>query len=143
MPSRLAVTSTTDAEAALSDARYVVNQIRVGGLQARALDETFPRSFELPGEETVGPGGFANALRTIPVAMKYAQLIERVAPKATLLTFANPSSAKRRLSRVRTARARPGRVDAANRPNVRVGKAFGNVQPSGIMHALKEQRQRG
>ena len=79
-------------ESALLGADYVINQIRVGGLEARAFDETFPMEFGLPGEETVGPGGFANASRTIPVALDYARLIERICPSATLLTFVNPSS---------------------------------------------------
>ena len=88
----LAVSHTLDTEAALSGAAYVINQIRVGGLEARAFDETFPQELGLPGEETVGPGGFANASRTIPVVLEYARTMERVCPAATLLTFANPSS---------------------------------------------------
>ena len=90
--SNLQVSYATDARAALEGAELVINQIRVGGLQARAFDETFPRDYGLPGEETVGPGGFANALRTIPVVLEYARLIEEAAPKATLLTFTNPNS---------------------------------------------------
>ena len=88
----LSVSHTTDAKVALSGADYVINQIRVGGLEARAFDETFPQELGLPGEETVGPGGFANASRTIPVVLEYARTMERVCPAATLLTFANPSS---------------------------------------------------
>jgi len=88
----LAVSHTTDVESALSGADYVINQIRVGGLEARAFDESFPLELGLPGEETVGPGGFANASRTIPVVLEYARLMERICPEVTLLTFANPSS---------------------------------------------------
>jgi 6-phospho-beta-glucosidase len=90
--SLLSVAHSTDAEAALDGADYVINQIRVGGLKARAFDETFPHEFDLPGEETVGPGGFANASRTIPVVLEYVRLMQRVCPDATLLTFVNPSS---------------------------------------------------
>jgi len=86
------VSHTTDAGAALEGADYVINQIRVGGLQARAFDESFPRALGLPGEETVGAGGFANAVRTIPMVLDYCRLIEQRAPNALLLTFANPSS---------------------------------------------------
>ena len=100
------VSHTTDVETALSGADYAVNQIRVGGLKARAFDETFPMEMDLPGEETVGPGGFANASRTIPVVLQYARQIERICPAATLLSFANPSSlvqyAITRYTRVRT-----------------------------------------
>jgi 6-phospho-beta-glucosidase len=88
----LSVSASTDAAAALAGADYVINQIRVGGLEARAFDETFPHEFDLPGEETVGPGGFANASRTIPVVLEYVRLMERICPDATLLTFVNPSS---------------------------------------------------
>jgi 6-phospho-beta-glucosidase len=70
----------------------VLNQIRVGGYQARAFDESYPHDLGIPGEETVGPGGFANASRTIPAVLEYARLMERVCPQAILLTFANPSS---------------------------------------------------
>ncbi len=82
----------TCAETALEGAEIVLNQIRVGGLEARAFDESFPHELGLPGEETVGPGGFANASRTIPVVLEYARLVEQVCPRAILLTFANPSS---------------------------------------------------
>ena len=88
----LAITHSTDAEMALAGAEIVINQLRVGGLAARAFDESFSHDLGLPGEETVGPGGFANASRTIPVVLEYARIMERVCPNATLLTFANPSS---------------------------------------------------
>ncbi len=55
-----------DLDRVLDGADVVLIQMRVGGLDARVLDETFPRAFGLPGEETMGPGGFANALRTVP-----------------------------------------------------------------------------
>jgi 6-phospho-beta-glucosidase len=86
------ISTETDAAAALSGAEIVLNQIRVGGLEARAFDESFPQECGLPGEETVGPGGFANASRTIPVVLEYARMMERICPTATLLTFSNPSS---------------------------------------------------
>ena len=86
------VTAETDTAAALAGAEIVLNQIRVGGLEARTFDESFPHAIGLPGEETVGPGGFANASRTIPVVLEYARMIEKICPQATLLTFANPSS---------------------------------------------------
>jgi 6-phospho-beta-glucosidase len=86
------ISSETDAARALQGAEIILNQIRVGGLEARAFDESFPHAFGLPGEETVGPGGFANASRTIPVVLEYTRLIEQICPQAVLLTFANPSS---------------------------------------------------
>jgi 6-phospho-beta-glucosidase len=92
----LTVETTTDLEAALIGADYVLNQVRVGGLDARAYDETFPHRWGIPGEETVGPGGAANALRSVPVVLALARVLERVAPDALLLTFSNPSSVVQR-----------------------------------------------
>jgi 6-phospho-beta-glucosidase len=88
----LSVSHTVDLEAAFTGAAYVINQIRVGGLAARAFDESFPQELGLPGEETVGAGGFANTYRTIPVVLEYARLMERLCPAAMMLNFANPSS---------------------------------------------------
>ncbi len=80
----LTVERETEPEVALEGADLVLNQIRVGGLEARVFDESFPHSFGLPGEETVGPGGFANASRTIPVVLEYVRLCEHVCPDAKL-----------------------------------------------------------
>lgn len=88
----LGVTWTTNPDEAVEGAHYVLNQIRVGGMRGRAFDETFPRDFGIPGEETVGPGGFSNALRTIPVVLKHCRHLEQVAPQAILLNLTNPSS---------------------------------------------------
>src|SRR5258706_6397826 len=80
----LTVSETSDLTAALSGADYVINQVRVGGLAARAYDETFPITFDIPGEETVGPGGFANSLRTVPEVIRICHEIEKHAPDAML-----------------------------------------------------------
>jgi hypothetical protein len=49
------------------------------------------REFNLIGQETVGVGGFAKGLRTIPVALKLADVILKHAPQAQLLNFTNPA----------------------------------------------------
>ncbi len=90
--SDLHVSYTTAGEAALHGADYILSQVRVGGLEARTFDESFPRELGLPGEETVGPGGFSNALRTIPVALKLSELAKKLAPDALILNLTNPSS---------------------------------------------------
>jgi 6-phospho-beta-glucosidase len=82
----------TDSRRALEGAGHIVNQVRVGGLAARAFDETFPHDLGLAGEETVGAGGFANALRTVPVALRQAAEILEVAPGATVINLTNPAS---------------------------------------------------
>jgi len=83
---------STDIESSLSGMDYCINQIRVGGLEGRAFDETFPRQFGIPGEETVGPGGFTNSMRGIPLTIEICRMIEKHAPNATLLNLTNPSS---------------------------------------------------
>jgi 6-phospho-beta-glucosidase len=82
---------TTDREAALDGASYVIVQIRVGGQAARLVDETLPPRFGCVGQETTGPGGFAKALRTVPVVLDLAeQLEERGAPQPWIIDFTNP-----------------------------------------------------
>ena len=88
---RLAVSVTTTRRDALAGADVVLNQVRVGGLDARAFDETFPWGFGLPGEETMGPGGFANALRTVPALAAAWDDIAEVASEALVVNLTNPA----------------------------------------------------
>lgn len=85
------IETTLDRRAALRGAAFVVAQIRVGGLAARVSDERFPLKYGVLGQETVGPGGFANALRTIPVMLAIAADIAELCPDAWLINFTNPS----------------------------------------------------
>src|SRR5258707_3787357 len=55
------VLQTTDRDAAIDGADFVLVQLRVGGQQARLGDETLPPRFGLIGQETVGVGGVAKA----------------------------------------------------------------------------------
>jgi 6-phospho-beta-glucosidase len=80
-----------DRREGMAGATFVVSQIRVGGMAARERDEQLGREFGLIGQETVGVGGFANALRTIPVALDIAADLAEVSPGATLLNFTNPA----------------------------------------------------
>ncbi len=84
--------TTMDRKAALKEADFVCNQFRVGGLKARARDESIPMRYGAIGQETVGAGGFAKALRTIPVALEIARDLEEIAPSAWILNFTNPAS---------------------------------------------------
>lgn len=81
----------TNPEAAIEDADFVLLQLRVGGQAARLSDETLPRRFHLIGQETVGAGGFAKALRTVPVVLDLAELVGRRASRqAWIVDFTNP-----------------------------------------------------
>ncbi|NEA99593.1 6-phospho-beta-glucosidase [Streptomyces sp. SID13726] len=88
-PGRL--TTTTDLAEAVDGAAAVLVQLRVGGQAARLVDETLPNRFGLLGQETTGPGGFAKALRTVPVVLDIAEEVRRRArPGAWIVDFTNP-----------------------------------------------------
>ena len=80
-----------DLESAVYGTDFVVSQFRVGSQAARDRDEKLGREFGLIGQETVGVGGFAKALRTIPVALKIAETIRKSAPDAFFINFTNPA----------------------------------------------------
>ncbi len=85
------VLQTTDRDAAIDGADFVLVQLRVGGQRARLGDETMPPRFGLIGQETVGVGGFAKALRTVPVVLELAEAVaRRSAPGAWIVDFTNP-----------------------------------------------------
>ncbi len=83
--------TTTDLDEAIDGAAFVLVQLRVGGQHARFTDETFPHRFGIIGQETTGPGGFAKALRTVPVVLDLAEEVGRHgAPGAWIVDFTNP-----------------------------------------------------
>ncbi|MGI5459645.1 6-phospho-beta-glucosidase [Streptomyces sp. CA-249302] len=85
------LTTTTDLGEAVDGAAAVLVQLRVGGQAARLVDETLPGRFGLLGQETTGPGGFAKALRTVPVVLDIAEEVRRRAqPGAWIVDFTNP-----------------------------------------------------
>ncbi|HPO30519.1 MAG TPA: alpha-glucosidase/alpha-galactosidase [Candidatus Hydrogenedentes bacterium] len=84
---------SADAESALRDADYVINAIQVGGYEpATVRDFEIPKRFGLRQTigDTLGIGGIFRALRIIPVLLDYCRVLERVAPDALLLNYANP-----------------------------------------------------
>ncbi|MEB8285080.1 6-phospho-beta-glucosidase [Aeromonas veronii] len=85
------VETRLEREEALRDADYVCSQFRAGCLEARISDERISLKYGLIGQETNGLGGFANACRTIPIALQIAADMERLCPDAWLLNFTNPS----------------------------------------------------
>jgi 6-phospho-beta-glucosidase len=88
-PGRLVVTA--DQEEALEGASFVLLQLRVGGQAARFRDETLPPRFGTIGQETTGAGGFAKALRTVPIVLDIAEQVGRRAAKdAWIVDFTNP-----------------------------------------------------
>jgi 6-phospho-beta-glucosidase len=85
------VTAQIDRPAALEAADIVLNQIRPGGLEQRSADESFPHQFGLPGEETLGPGGFASAIRSVAALRPVWADVARCCPDALLINLTNPA----------------------------------------------------
>src|SRR5215472_3551498 len=85
------VSWTSDLDAAVDGAGAVLVQLRVGGQDTRHRDETWPLEFGCIGQETTGAGGFAKALRTVPVVLDVAARVrERAAADAWIIDFTNP-----------------------------------------------------
>ncbi|MGL6168163.1 MAG: 6-phospho-beta-glucosidase, partial [Fusobacteriaceae bacterium] len=82
---------TLNRKEALKDADFVTTQFRVGLLEARIRDEKIPLNYGMIGQETNGAGGFAKALRTIPVILDICQDMTELCPEAWLVNFTNPS----------------------------------------------------
>ncbi|MGX1546275.1 6-phospho-beta-glucosidase [Streptomyces adustus] len=91
VPDAPEVIATTDLDEALRGADFVFSAIRVGGLQGRADDERVALAHGVLGQETVGAGGIAYGLRTVPVAVDIARRVARLAPDAWVINFTNPA----------------------------------------------------
>ena len=86
-----ALERTGDLDRAVDGASFVLLQLRVGGQQARLGDETIPLRCGCIGQETTGAGGFAKAMRTVPVVLEIAERVaDRAAPGAWIVDFTNP-----------------------------------------------------
>lgn len=76
---------------AIEGADLVLTAFRPGGLEARHLDESIATRHGIVGQETAGPGGFAMALRSIPILMDIAKEVRAIAaPDAVILNYTNP-----------------------------------------------------
>src|SRR6516165_12839572 len=85
------LTWTTSLDDGLDGAGGVLLQLRVGGQAARQRDETWPLEYGCIGQETTGAGGFAKALRTVPVVLDIAERArQRALGSAWIIDFTNP-----------------------------------------------------
>ncbi len=80
----------TDVDRGVEGADAVVLLVRVGGSVARSHDERFPTLVGLVGDEGIGPGGMANAWRTVPVIEHIAGRIRVGAPDALVANMVAP-----------------------------------------------------
>jgi 6-phospho-beta-glucosidase len=82
---------TGDLDVAVEGAAFVLIQIRVGGQETRLHDETAPLACGCIGQETTGAGGFAKAMRTVPVVLEIAERVRALAAHdAWIVDFTNP-----------------------------------------------------
>lgn len=90
---RATVKAYLNAEDAFKDADFIVNAIQVGGYDPCTITD-----FEIPNKyglrqtigDTLGIGGIFRGLRTIPVMLEYAKIMENVCPDVWLLNYTNP-----------------------------------------------------
>ncbi len=85
------VALSQDRPSALKGSDFVLTQIRVGGQKGRHKDIKLGHAHGLIGQETTGVGGFAKALRTIPVMQEITKDIKDYCPDAWVVNFTNPS----------------------------------------------------
>jgi 6-phospho-beta-glucosidase len=90
MTEGVAVEACDSVTESVEGADFVFTSFRVGGIEARARNEAAALRQGLVGQETTGFAGCAMALGTIPEMVRYAREIERVAPNAWIVNFANP-----------------------------------------------------
>lgn len=122
-PLRLRV--ATKQEDAIEGASFVLNSVRVGGIETRARDERGAIACGYPGQETTGPAGIAMGQRTIPVAIEQADLVARLAPESWLINFTNPAGLVTQAILQHSAAKAVGICDTPTEMLHRIGEALG------------------
>lgn len=87
------ITATTNRRAAFKNADYVFAVVRVGGLEAFALDVDIPLKYGIDQcvGDTLCTGGLMYAQRTIPVLLDFcADIAEFAKPGCKFITHVNP-----------------------------------------------------
>lgn len=82
----------TELAAVLHGADIVVHQIRYGDMAGRDQDEKLALQFDLPPDETLGPGALHAILRSLPALNQTSVELARACPDAWVLNLTNPLS---------------------------------------------------
>ncbi len=84
--------TTDNLEEALTGADFVIITISTGGLDAMEFDLEIPKKYGIYQSvgDTVGPGGWARALRNIPVFQGIAKAVQTTCPDAWVVNYTNP-----------------------------------------------------
>lgn len=91
---KVTIRTTTDLDAAVDGAHFVVTALEVNRYLYWAQDFHIPRLYgseQIYGENG-GPGGIFHALRNMGPILQVARAMERLCPDAWLLNFSNPES---------------------------------------------------
>ncbi len=86
--------ASTDLEAALDGADFVISAIEVERFHYWSMDFHIPRRYgfrQIFGENG-GPGGMFHFLRNLPPLLHIAHTMERLCPNAWLLNYSNPEA---------------------------------------------------
>ena len=89
------ITATTDRREALRDAKYVINVVRIGGLEAFETDIEIPLEYGIDQcvGDTLSAGGIMYGQRGIPAILEFCKDIREVAAQDCLmLNYANPNA---------------------------------------------------
>ena len=122
-----------ELDAAVDGADFVLVQIRVGGQAARLRDETAPLPCGCIGQETTGAGGFAKAMRTVPVVLEIADRVARARRAGCLDRRLHESGRDRHAVRCSTpATARSGSATSRSRLQRRFAALLG-VEPARVV----------
>lgn len=92
--SRWTYTVSDSLQQALTGADFVVISILPGTFEEMRSDVHLPERLGIyqPVGDTVGPGGFMRAMRTIPMFVEIGQAIRDYAPSAWVINYTNPMS---------------------------------------------------
>lgn len=83
---------TESVEEAVKNADYIITAIRVGNDKMRIIDERISLSHGVIGQETTGAAGISFAMRSIPVLIKYCEIIKKISKKnVKVFNFTNPA----------------------------------------------------
>lgn len=89
------IQSTTDRREAFKNANYIVNCVRVGGLEAFEYDIEIPLKYGVDQciGDTLCAGGVMYAQRMIAATLDFCRdIVEVAAPRAMMLNYANPNA---------------------------------------------------
>ncbi len=89
------IQATMDRRDAVKDAKYVVNVVRIGGLEAFEQDVEIPLRYGVDQcvGDTLSAGGIMYGQRNIPAVLEFCQDIKEVAHEdCIMLNYANPNA---------------------------------------------------